>query len=222
MSTNPSSSDDLSPMSLVRKLHEGALAPSSVAPDSRRGCVEYLTNEGYCAEEIAEIFKVSSRTINRDRSAIRESHAVTRDPALVSFQVGQLLQQADLAIQRLRRISKEAACPPSAKVDAELGAWTVARELVEALQSLGYLPTAAQELRADMTHRLGAPQSVAQTLAELKELRLLLEQSDSHQDTHSQLLHLEATLTEQVVNDKVTELADEADTQEGGQGHDHN
>ena len=208
-------------MSLVRKLHEGALAPSSVSTDSRLVCVEYLTNEGYSAEEIAEIFKVSSRTINRDRREIRESHAVVRDPALVGQQVGQLMQQADLAIQRLRRIGKESNCPAAVKVEAERGAWSVTREVVEALQSLGYLPTAAQELRADMTHHLGTPQSLEQTLGELKELRLLIEQSGSHQDAHSQLVHLETTLTEQIVNDKAARLAGRVDAQEGGH-HDDN
>ena len=70
---------------------------------------------------------------------------------------------------RLRRIAKDKQTPPAAKVDAELGCWSVARDLVAALQSLGDLPTAQQQLA--LTHRVEEAPSYADLQTELERVQ---------------------------------------------------
>lgn len=150
----PPSGKEQSPISIIRELQSGTLRATSLSSASRRACIDHLHVEGYNASEIAEIFKISVRTVRRDLAAIRDDHAVLAEPKFVARTVGQLVQEAESAMARLRRIARDRECPHAAKVDAERSAWTVMREFVEKLQSLGYLPTAAQQIRADLTHRL--------------------------------------------------------------------
>ncbi len=112
--------------------------------------VEHLTSDGYSAVEIAEVLKISERTIERDRRAIRESHALVADPALVPQMVGHLVGQAELAVGRLRRIARDRDTPAAVKVEAERSCWGISRDLVASLQRLGYLPTAPQEFRGEI------------------------------------------------------------------------
>lgn len=146
-----------SPIALIRDLQAKTLDPSSLDAESRRTCVEHLTAEGYGAAEVAEVLKVSPRTVYRDLEEVRAANALQRTPGLVDELSGELLQQARQSIGRLRRISRERDCPHSVKVEAERSAWTVAREATETMQRLGILPTAAHEIRADLTHRLEGP-----------------------------------------------------------------
>ncbi len=143
-----------SPISIIRSLQEGTLPTEALSAESRRTCIEHLHIEGYSAGEIAEIFKVSVRTVRRDVAQIREDHCVVAEPKFVARIVGQLVQEAESSIARLRRIARDRECPHAAKVEAERSAWTVMRELIEKLQSLGYLPTAAQQIEAELTHRI--------------------------------------------------------------------
>lgn len=145
---------DVSPISIIRELQNGSLRADALAPASRRACIEHLHVESYSAAEIAEVFKISVRTVRRDLAQIREGHAVVADSTFVARIVGELVQEAECSIGRLRRIARDRDCPHAAKVDAERAAWSVMREFVEKLQSLGYLPTAAQQIQADLTHRL--------------------------------------------------------------------
>jgi len=140
---------------LIRRLRAGEISGAALEVDDRRACVEYLTSEGYSVAEIAGILTVADRTVLRDRKAVRSANAVARDESLVTEMVGHLIKEADTAVGRLRRVGRDKSAPASVKVDAERAAWLVTREMIILLQRLGYLPEAARELRANLTHRLG-------------------------------------------------------------------
>lgn len=169
--------EPLSPITLLRELQNGSRAPAMLSPDSRRACVEHLTSEGYSASETSEVLKVSMRTVYRDLAELRETNAIHRDPTLIDQFVGELVQQARQSISRLRRITRERDCPHATRVEAERNAWTVAREMTETLQRLGFLPTAAQEIRADLTHRMDAPPSFDELHSQIETLELVLQQA---------------------------------------------
>lgn len=146
---------------LIRQLQQGQVAGASLSPDDRRRVVEHLTAEGYSSVEIAEIAGVSERTVERDRAAIRASHALELTPAFAAETIGHLLRQAEAASGRLRRMARDKAAPAAARVDAEYAAWRVQRELIAALQRLGCLPDVgvgvgvgvAVGVHADVVHR---------------------------------------------------------------------
>jgi len=166
-----------SPITLLRELQSGTLAPAMLTAESRRACVEHLTSDGYSTSEISEVLKVAVRTVYRDLAQAREANAIHRDPGLVDQFVGELVQQARQSISRLRRITRERDCPHPTRVEAERSAWTVAKELTETLQRLGFLPTAAQEIRADLTHRVEGPPSFDELHAQIETLELVLHQA---------------------------------------------
>jgi DNA-binding CsgD family transcriptional regulator len=168
--------DGPSVLTALRDIQSGARQPNSLSMEDRQRCVEHLTTDGYQTAEIAAILKVAERTVLRDRKAIRKANALQADEGFAAETVGNLIKQADQAIARLRRISREKDTPPAVKVDAERASWGITRDTVELLQRLGHLPTAVQEIRGELTHRLeNAP-----------ELEIL----------HSELERLEGIVTE--------------------------
>jgi len=198
-----------SPITLVRDLQSGMISATSLSTEARQVCVEYLGNEGYSVGEIAEILKISIRTVHRDRDQIKAAHAVSFTPDMVEQQVGQLLQHADQAIQRFRRIAREKDCPHAARVEAVRGTWTVVKELTELLQHLGYLPTAAHQIRADLTHHMDEPPSFDQMQMEVARLELVIEQSGTADDKlGQQLCQLKANLNQLVLSGQIAQITD--------------
>src|SRR5262245_16530407 len=140
----PTEPPERSVLSLIRGVQNGSITPSSVAVKERRLCVAHLTAEGYSVAEIAEILKTSDRTIFRDRGAIRQANSVDASPELTSQMVGTLVTEAESSISRIRRATRAGDVPPAAKIEGEKACWIITRDLIDRLQKLGYLPTAAQ------------------------------------------------------------------------------
>jgi len=90
-------------LSLLQKIQAGVMDPKCIRPAERRLIVSYLMADGYSTADMAQILKVSDRSIERDKKAIRETNALAADPALVEQMVGRLVLEAELSIQRIRK-----------------------------------------------------------------------------------------------------------------------
>ncbi|MCC7407447.1 MAG: hypothetical protein IT442_05210 [Phycisphaeraceae bacterium] len=110
----------------------------------------HLGTEGLSIAEIAKILDVSERTIHRDRRVNQEENALQHDPRLAGLMAGRLVAEADLVMQRIRRVTRDAKTLPAVKVEGEKACFDVVDRLVARLQFLGYLPTAAQRFEADI------------------------------------------------------------------------
>ncbi len=195
---HPSEPDDKpTVLSVIRGLQDGTVSAKTLSITSRRACVEHLTGEGYSVVEIAEILKVSERTVARDRQAIHVANAVQRDPALVGQVVGRLTHETDLSISRMRRVAREKKTTASVKVEAEHRCYQVYSDFLQNLQRLGYLPTAAHEIRADLMHHVDHPPSFDEMLEEVAQLELALGAAESTPDesTRLQITELKTELT---------------------------
>jgi transposase len=148
--------DDERTFALLKQIQSGRMDPSSVSKSSRRQLVVHLINDGYSTPDIAEILKVSDRTIERDRKAIRESNALSRDPRLVEQMTGRLVGEAELCVQRIRKAARDKEASPMVRIEAEHKCFQIVSGVVEGLQRLGYLPTATQKLEAELTHHAGS------------------------------------------------------------------
>ena len=194
-------------LSIIRGLQNGTASPKSLSIHDRRACVEHLTGEGYSIVEVAEILRVSERTIARDRKAILEANAIEHDPRLSEEMAGRLVREAELTISRMRRVARDKSTPASVKVDAEHRCYLVLSDMVRAMQSLGYLPTAAHQIQADLTHHLDEPPGFDQTLTEVTRLELLLETSGGADDTaRQQLSQLKSSITQYSASDQVAQI----------------
>ena len=63
--------------------------------------------EGQSTAEIVHLLKVSDRTIERDKKAIREENAISQDPELANIIAGRLVDEAQICIQRIRKFERD-------------------------------------------------------------------------------------------------------------------
>lgn len=145
-----SKSGELPVLTLIAKIKNREMQASSLSMDDRRRCVEVLRTEGYTLAEIAQILGRNERTIRRDMEQIRGEHALEIHPGFVQRMVGELVAHSETAIAHLRRIAREPAASAMERAMAESFAWKCARELVDKLQSLGYMPRVPAGIVADV------------------------------------------------------------------------
>ncbi|MBX3316162.1 MAG: HTH domain-containing protein [Phycisphaeraceae bacterium] len=160
-------------LELLAKVRAGTLSGKMLGAAERQSLVALLAADGLSGPEIAQILQVSDRTVERDRRDIRDRHALPRDPKLVGQMAGRLLAEAELSIQRIRRTSREREIEPNVKIDAEHRCFQIVDSALERLQKLGYLPTAATRLQADLTHHAAevpSSEDLEKQVAGLREL----------------------------------------------------
>lgn len=204
-----SSSEHQSVLAVIRSIQGGGLDPMSLGVEDRRRCVEHLTAEGYSTVEIAEILKVSERTIARDRTAIRQANAIQRDPALVEQMVGQLVQQAETTISRIRRVTRERETPPSVRINGEKACWTVARDLIQRLQALGYLPSAPMEIRGELKHQVQQLPGFGHMKDEVARLEVIVTShaiGDDERPLLEQLAEIKDQVTRGALHEEITAI----------------
>ena len=202
--------DDRSVLSVIGDIQRGAIDAKSLCIEDRRRCVAHLTSEGYSAAETAQILKVTERTIARDRAAIRRDSSIERDPEMISEMVGQLVTQADTCLQRIRRVTRERDTPSNVRVEGEKACWIIARDLVKCLQSLGYLPTAPQEIRGELTHQIEQVPAFDEIQEEVARLEVIVHSHANHDDGQpllQALAHLKDQVSRSALHEEVTALA---------------
>ncbi len=175
---NGSSKDQVSEsqtLTLLQDLKSGSVNPSSLCPADRRLLVSFLIAEGQSTAEIALLLKTSDRTIERDRKAIRDKNAMTKDPKLVEKIAGMLYVEAGRCIQRIRKFQRDKDASPATKMDGEQRCFQIASGLSERLQSLGYLPIATQRIEADLRHSVASSLSLEEIEHEAMRLRQIQE-----------------------------------------------
>lgn len=177
-----------SPISLVKAIRNNVIPAKALTREPRQTCVEYLGSEGYSTGEIAEILKVSPRTIRRDMEQIRGRNAISLDPDFTATHIGQLARRAQHAISSLTRISREKDCPYFVKVRAIKETWRISKELTEALQSIGYLPNIPKELGVELRHCLYEPPSCDEITHELGILRASAEEAGNTDEQITQMI----------------------------------
>ena len=179
----------------IREIKQGALDSKLLCPEDRRACVGHVISEGLSVAEAAEFLKVSGRTIARDLKALQEEGAIDRDPRLAGLVAGRLMAEADQCMQRIRRATRPKDTPPAVRVEGERVCFSILSELAQRLQSLGYLPTAAQELSATISHTLDDIPTFEETEREIKQLRYAIDRSgNSDSEEWIQALELHKAL----------------------------
>jgi transposase len=164
-------SKDLRCLDILQGIKTGTVDPASLLPFQRKLLVRFLVAEGQSTAEIAHLLKVSDRTIERDKQAIREKNAISQDPELANIIAGRLVDEAQICIQRIRKFERDTNCPPAARIEGERGCFHIVNSLAERLQSMGYLPIAAKKLEADLVHHMDNTLSLAEIGSEAQRLQ---------------------------------------------------
>ena len=112
----------------LEKIAKKEIDPKSLTTHQRRVCVRFLLMEGKHAQyEIAAILKCDPAVITRDKRRIQHQNSWMLDELDERRIAVNLIQVAEIASARLFRQNKSHE------------AWKVQRELMESLQSLGYV-----------------------------------------------------------------------------------
>ena len=202
-------------LSLLQKIQAGTVAPKSIRPVERRLIVSYLMANGHATADMAQILKVSDRSIERDKKAIREANALAAGPELVEQMVGRLVCEAELSIQRIRKAARDKTTPQAVKVDAEHRCYQIRSDMTASLQRLGYLPTATSKLQADFTHSIGQIPDSAQMQAEVQRLRQITgETQGTDPQLTEQLNHIETQLVKVKLVNQIENISNIVESKE--------
>ena len=200
-------------LTLLQGIKSGSVNPCSLCPADRRLLVSFLMAEGQSTAEIALLLKTSDRTVERDRKAIREENAITKDPKLVEQIVGRLISEAEVCIQRIRKFQRDNQASAAAKMDGEHRCFQIACQLSERLQSLGFLPTATQRIEADLTHHSASSGTLEELMLEAKRVIQIQE------SLPADVIKPVDSVTE--ANETITEFEDDSPQQYNkGENHD--
>jgi hypothetical protein len=211
----PAGGGEISTVALLRQIESGAINAKSIAVAERRQLVAFLLSDGYSAAEMGQILKVADRTIERDKKAIRESNVIARDPKLVEQMVGRLVGEAELAVQRIRKAIRDKDTSKALRVDAEHRCYQIISDVVGTMQRLGYLPTAAQKVEADLTHHVGEVPDFATMQVEVRRLRQICHQTGEDAPEATQQLRL---LEHQITRADMASRVDAISATMGDQG----
>jgi len=148
-------------LDVLKGVRSGAIQPSAVGTEERRVCVAYLRLEGYTQDEMAEIFRVHRRTVSRDERAIRKEAAALVDELDVRSVAGGLIAWG-------RHLTAKALKDGDSAL-----AWRIQRELIQDLQSLGYLPRAPEQHTVQLSTFVDLARLAAEQQGQMKEAQVL-------------------------------------------------
>lgn len=171
----PSQLTERSVIDLILDIKEKRVAPKLLSPEDRRGCVAHLGTEGMSIAEIAQFLSCSDRTIFRDRQALQEEAALRPDPDFAARVAGQVIAQAMMCMERISRIGRDRLTMPETRLDAWKACYAVYTDQIRLLQSLGYLPTAAQQVNAKLTHSIQDIPTMEVIQEEIKRLTVIMQ-----------------------------------------------
>jgi hypothetical protein len=188
---NGSSKDqahEVQTLTLLQDIRNGSIDPRSLRPVVRRTLVSFLMAEGQSTAEIGHLLNASDRIIQLDKKALWGENTITKDPALVGKMVGRLVTEANLCIERIRKSARGKDTPASVKVDAEHRCFQIFEKTIERLQSLGFLPTAAQKVTAELTYQIEEVLTLEQIDKEVKRLQWIEGNPSEKEKTENEII----------------------------------
>jgi len=169
----------------------------------RRALVARLSAEGLSSSRIAEQMGISARTVRRDREAVRREASMSRGERLIEEQVAGMIMESQRAVARLRRLANKEDGPLTARVEAEWRAWLACDRLAERLQKMGYLPNAAREVHAKLTHRVEKTASLIEASARVVEFEKILTEAGRMDDkARAEIAALKGEIVREAVGDE--------------------
>ena len=154
---------------IIQQIKAGMLAPSTLPKEQRQRCVEALLLEGSTHSQIAQLLTCSEKTIQRDVAEIKVRNAASPPSVELARQlIGEYLMKIHAHHAYLMRLARIKEASVAERTQAEAAAAKLLNDLIDRLQSLGYLPQRPQQVIGDFVHRLDGASSEP-TLEELEQ-----------------------------------------------------
>lgn len=196
-------------LSLIQQIRDGTLNPRTLSIDARQSCVEVLIGEGYTKSQVAEILQWSEKTIQRDVQDIRESNSLTPSIEFAKQIAGDMVKKGLAHHDYLVRISRGKEVSDADKIQAVTSAWNIVNDLIERLQTLGYLPLKPKEIVGDIYHHRegGDTKTYAQLKEELKNIeRIAKEAGTLDKETEEGIKLLEKRIEKSEIAEEIIDL----------------
>ena len=142
-----------SALQMLREINSGLTDPKLLDKQGRQQCTELIVAEGYTRFQIAQLLKCSEKTVSRDLKDIRARNEMVPNIEFAKQFVGEMFQKGMNHHNYLMRLARMKEASISKKMQSELAAWKVLKELIEILQSLGYLPSRPAEVVGTFYHQ---------------------------------------------------------------------
>ena len=157
---------------IIQSLKDKTLDTSLIKKETRIECVEVLSLEGWTVVSMAELFKISEKTIKRDLDVISVKNALQHDPDLLQKVLGDYILKTNMSYANLVRLARNKEGSISERVQAEYSATLVLNNRIKILQSLGHLPEATRKINivAGKTRE----EEIAEINKEIEELKGIL------------------------------------------------
>ena len=209
------STDGESILSIIQDIKDGAINPKTLSKEDRQRCVEFLIGEGYAEAQIAQILVRSEKTIGRDLADLRARNALTPNVELAKQIIGDMFQKAMAHHKYLMRLARSPEASHSEKAQSEFMAWKVLKEVVEKMQTLGYLPLKPQEIIEDIFHHV-TDDDKEQCIAESKNMLIDIERASREAGaidpaTEEKIRSLRRKIEEAEISHEVAKLAKKND-----------
>lgn len=176
--------EERSAAQLLQDIFAGITNPKLLDMPTRMICVDAMKKDGFTVSQMAHHLKCEERTIYRDLALLRKKNRVAPSKELVEETVGELRQQAMTHHSYLMRLARSKDATMAEKVHAEFAAWRVAKEYVEKMQTLGYLPLKPQEVSGDFYHHINAVEG-GESIEEVRKMLIEMESVAHDTDTYT-------------------------------------
>ena len=205
-------------LSIVQDIKDGTLNPKTLSQDVRQRCVDFLIREGYTEEQVGQILMRNERTIRRDLEKMQEQNSLTPNINLAMQIVGDMFRKAMVHHRYLMRLARNPDATNSDKSQSEFLAWRVLKEVVEKMQTLGYLPLKPQEIVEDIFHHV-TDESKERSITEAKVMLSDIEQAAREagtldSQTEKKIKNLKARIEEAEISHEVDKLTKKEDKPE--------
>ncbi|MDD5670046.1 MAG: ECF-type sigma factor [Candidatus Omnitrophica bacterium] len=167
---SPKEPSEIPILTIIQQIRDKQLDPKLLSTEECVQCTEALMFEGYSEAQIAQVLGCSQRTIKRYLEKIRGRNALKPNMDFAMKMIGHMSLSAEISRAYLMRLARRQDGSAQEKLQAEFMAWTVMKQKIELLQSLGYLPTQPKQVIGDFFHHGGDEQLSAEELKQKIEL----------------------------------------------------
>jgi len=202
-------------LAMIQDIKDGALNPKMLSEDEIHECIDFLMSEGYTQAQIGQILMRSDRTIRRDLVSIRKKHARTADINLAKQTIGDMFRKGMASNRYLVRLARSPEASISERAQAEFLSWRVLKEVVEKMQTLGYLPLKPQEIIEDVFHHvqdMNTERSISEAKGVLADIESAAKAAGTlDTSTEDKIKALKSKIEQAEINHEVDKIAKKED-----------
>lgn len=170
----PNNIEEIPALQIISQIREGTLDPKKISSEMRQDCVEHLwIVEGQPTAVIANLLKVSDKTIRRDKDDIRERNSKKLTPEDREKLLEELLAKATASHENLHRLSRSKEGSIQEKGQTDYYAGKLILEQIAIGQTLGIFPKKSIQLEADIHYKKEeetTPDKLKEELARLEKI----------------------------------------------------